>query len=196
MGQLALIEFAPGSVPLAVANNLLAERHYLGPVKRGRAWMDRFGCAVFQSPPTARHLPGSWVELTRWCLYGIENGGSQQWSAMRRWVVSEFPAASTVVSYSDPSQGHSGSLYRACSFRWAPTWHRIVEPPTRGGSWGNGITQAAKDRWVFPLRRDRDREGILQLDASYTRRFPWATYTDRNGADYRTFSRVRGEGQC
>ena len=36
---------------------------------------------------------------------------------------------STVVSYSDPSAGHTGSLYRACNWIWAPTWLRLRPPP-------------------------------------------------------------------
>ncbi len=83
----------------------------------------------------------------------------------------------TVVSYSDPSVGHTGALYRACGFIWAPTWHRLVTPPTGNGTRA-GKSQAAKDRWIFPLLPDPRRASLLQLEPSYAARFPSASYRE------------------
>lgn len=140
---------------------ILRERHYLGPTSRGFAWSDEYGVLVLASP-TSRHLPTDWLELTRWCLTGEKNAGSRQWAKVARYLRAEHPAT-TVVSYSDPSVGHTGALYRACNWIWAPTWQRLRPPPSQGGSWDGTTIQAVKDRWVFPLRRDPRRAEILQV---------------------------------
>lgn len=147
--------------------------HYLGSTSRGWSYRDEFGCLVL-ARPTSRHLPLSWLELTRWCLVGTKNGGSRQWARVRRDLLERFPDCTTVVSYSDPSQGHTGSLYRACGWVWAPTWHRICTPPTGNGSWTVGVMQSAKDRWIYHVRPDADRVRVLRLDDAYIRRFPWS----------------------
>jgi len=157
----------------------LSEHHYLGPTDRGLAWEDERGCLVLASP-TSRNLPGHWLELTRWCLTrGKKNDGSSQWAEVRAWLIKERPEVTTVVSYSDPSAGHDGALYRACGWVWAPTWHRLRPPPTANGSWTGEKTEAVKDRWVAPLRRDDDRATVLSLkDSALERRMPWAEYQE------------------
>src|SRR5688572_18579771 len=103
-------------LPSRVAG-FLAERHYLGPTNRGVAWQDEFGVMVWAAP-TSRRLPSDrWLELVRWCLLGTKNGGSQQFARVRRWLFEAFPHITTLVSYSDPSQGHTGALYKACNWR-------------------------------------------------------------------------------
>lgn len=164
----------------------LERNHYLGPAVRGWGYRDEFGCLVV-ARPTSRRLPLEWLELTRWCLVGTKNGGSRQWARVRRDILDKFPECTTIVSYSDPSQGHTGALYRACGWKWAPTWHRIVTPPTGNGSWVDGEPQAAKDRWVYPVRPDKRRADILRLEETYVRRFPWSEYREGVGADYRAF---------
>lgn len=142
----------------------LDAHHYLGATGRGFAWSDELGVIVL-AKPTARRLPqdGTWLELVRWCLVGERNGGSRQWSRVSKWLRSEMPHVTTVVSYSDPSQGHTGSLYRACNWEWRPTWHRLRPPPSGNGSWKDGASQSVKDRWVFSLRRDERRDEILRV---------------------------------
>lgn len=142
--------------------HVLRERHYLGPTRRGFAWSDEHGVLVLASP-TSRHLPSDWLELTRWCLYGEKNAGSKQWAKVARYLKTEH-GATTVVSYSDPSVGHTGALYRACNWIWAPTWQRLRPPPSQGGSWDGKRIQAVKDRWVFPLRQDSRRAQILRVN--------------------------------
>lgn len=142
----------------------LAARHYLGPVSRGFAWSDEWGVVVL-AKPTARRLPqdGTWLELVRWCLVGHRNGGSRQWKRVARTVRNENRRITTVVSYSDPDQGHTGALYKAAGWEWAPTWHRLRPPPSGNGSWKDGEPQAVKDRWVYKLRPDARRDEILRV---------------------------------
>jgi len=169
---------------------LLRARHYLGPAKRGVAWSDDAGVVVLASP-TSRRLPRDWLELVRWCLVGGKNAGSAQWGRLRRAIALRFPEVTTVVSYSDPSRGHTGALYRACNWQWAPTWLRLREPPTGNGSWAGGRRQAAKDRWVFPLRDDPRRASVLRVeDEALMVRMPWASYP----GDYGRFVRFIAAG--
>lgn len=157
-------------VPTATIRPFLAANHYLGPTGRGWAWSDEFGVAVW-AKPTARRLPqdGSWLELVRWCLTGTKNGGSRQFAKMRRFILAEFPEVTTLVSYSDPSVGHRGTLYRACNWTWAPTWHRLFPPPSGNGSWRDGERQHVKDRWVYPLRVDLRRDELLRVKDARTK---------------------------
>lgn len=158
---------------------MLTERHYLGPTKAaGFGWRDEFGCIVFAAP-RARGVPHRWLEVVRWCLVGGANGGSRQWAAVVAELRRQRPDCTTVVSYSDPSQGHTGALYRACNWLWAPTWHRLRPPPSGNGAWTEDKQQAVKDRWVFPLQADTDREAVLSVkDEAINRALPWAGYVE------------------
>ncbi len=168
-------------VPVGDVACFLDTNHYLGRATRGWAWSDEFGVMVFANP-SARHLPHDWLELIRWCLVGTPNGGSQQFGRVRRWLLRERPEVTTLVSYSDPAQGHTGALYKACNWRWAPTWHRLRPPPTGNGSWDGQTVQAVKDRWVFPLRRDPRRESVLRInDVALRGRFSDCEYRDPVG---------------
>ena len=157
----------------------LDQHHYLGRAGRGVAWSDEFGVMVLANP-TSRKLPHDrWLELTRWCLSGEKNAGSMQWARVKRWLLDERPDITTVVSYSDPGVGHTGSLYKACNWIWAPTWQKLRPPPSGGGSWDGITTQTPKDRWIYPLRPDPERESILAIkDASVVKRFPEAQYRE------------------
>lgn len=188
MTQLALL--GAGWCPVSHVAATLDRDHYLGAARRGIAWSDEYGVLVLASP-TARHIPTDWLELSRWCLRGVKNGGSRQWARVVKAVRERFPDCTTVVSYSDPEAGHTGSLYRACNWKWAPTWHRLRCPPTGGGSWDGVTRQSPKDRWVFPLKPDADRAGVLALrDESLLKRMPWAEYREGSGGDYKRWSAV------
>lgn len=154
-------------------NPLLAARHYLGPVRAGGArlvvagWLDgEVVAAQVWRQPTSRHLPAHWLELSRWCLTPEmgPNAGSRMHAWAARCIRERFPEVTTLVSYSDPSVGHTGALYRACNWVWRPTWHRLRPPPTGNGAWTEGQQQSVKDRWVFPLRRDPERDEVLHVD--------------------------------
>lgn len=171
-------------------DELLAERHYLGVCKRSKlVYRDCFGVLTF-SAPASRHLPKDWLELSRWCIVGGKNAGSMQWSAAVRWI-RQHTAATTIVSYSDPSQGHTGALYRACNWLWAPTWHRLRPPPTGGGAWDGATRQSPKDRWVFPLSIDTRRVQVLRIrESGLLRRYPCAEYSEPMGASYKKTMRL------
>lgn len=171
---------------------VLAEHHYLGPINRGHAWRDGHGVIVIANP-TARHIPTHWVELVRWCIIsGEANAGSRQWAAFIRALRDRFPTVTTIVSYSDPSVGHTGALYRACNWWWAPTWHRLRPPPTGNGSWKTGRGQSVKDRWVFAMRPDPARAGVLRIkDESVLRQMPWAVYREPGGVPCQGFLKAQ-----
>lgn len=158
-------------VPIGNVAEFLQINHYLGPAGRGFAWSDEFGVLVLANPTTRRLPQDTWLELTRWCLLGQPNSGSQQWGRVARFLKTEMRHITTVVSYSDPSAGHTGTLYKACNWIWAPTWHRLRPPPTGNGSWTEGEPQSVKDRWIYPLRPDQRRCSLLTInDESLVRR--------------------------
>lgn len=186
-------------VPVQTVAHYLSELHYLGDSHRGIAWSDDFGVIVL-APPTSRRLPTDWLEITRWCIESREpNAGSRQYAALRH----ELNSTTTVVSYSDPGVGHTGALYRACGFLWAPTWHRLRPPPTGNGAWAGDERQSVKDRWIDPLRPDPRRLDVLALkDAAIAARMPWATWREPDirkghvrrgtgGADYARFAKLQ-----
>lgn len=157
---------------------ILKANHYLGPCKRGAfAWQDAHGCIVLAAP-ASRNLPKTWLELSRWCI--VEGRGSEQWAAfVKAWRLDPRSASTTIISYSDPRAGHTGALYRACNWLWAPTWHRLRPPPTGNGQWKQDGGQSVKDRWVFPLAADTDRAQVLAVkDDAVVRRMPWAEYRE------------------
>lgn len=164
--------------PKTRANAILRERHYLGPTKRGEAFVSDLGVLVIANP-TSRMLPQQrWTELVRWCITGGANSGSKQWAAWAEMARAERQWT-TVVSYSDPSAGHDGALYRASGWLWAPTWQRLRPPPSGGGEWTKGDRQAVKDRWVYLLRPDEERGALLAVrDESIVRRIPWVGYVE------------------
>lgn len=154
------------------ANVLLGHHHYLGPLWAG-AHLTICGsasgevvAAMMWRYPTSRNLPcdGSWLELSRWCL--TPGAGDNAGSRMHKWAVKiirqHLPSVTTLVSYSDPGHGHTGALYRACNWQWAPTWHRLRTPPSGNGDWGTG-PQEVKDRWVFCISKDPRRAEVLTV---------------------------------
>ena len=185
----------------AYAAAVLSEHHYLGPTARGQVYQDADGVLVFANP-VSRHLPQqTWLELARWCITGGPNAGSRQWKRVVAWLRENAPSITTVVSYSDPSVGHTGALYRACNWLWAPTWMRLREPPSGMGSWDGIKRQAVKDRWVYPLLPDPERASRLVIDdEGLKRRYPWASFQEpvwkkshpilsTGGGDYKRWQR-------
>ena len=151
---------------VAEVNVLLQAEHYLGPVTGARVCFAAFAedvmaaCQVWRWP-TARMLPsdGSWLELSRWCIaeHAETNTGSRMMGYVRRWLRREMPQVRTLVSYSDPVHGHTGTLYRASGWTYAPTHHGERYDangkgyPSGHGSW-NGVDQMSpKHRWTVAL---------------------------------------------
>jgi len=156
---------------------LLNASHYLGAKgARGRlVYSDAHGLIVF-SGVASRRLPREWLELSRWCI-SPDGVGSRQWAACVAWLRGRTDAT-TIVSYSDPSVGHTGALYRACNWVWAPVWHVLREPPTGAGIRG-GKRQRAKHRWVYLLRPHPARAGFLRVnDESLMRKIPWVEFRE------------------
>jgi hypothetical protein len=168
------VEWTPAS--LDDVTMLLRTSHYLGATKNvGRprlvvaGWLGgEVVAAQVWKLPSSRRLPasGSWLELSRWCLTPAagKNAGSRMHGWVVRYMRRTLPEVTTLLSYSDPSQGHTGALYRACNWLWKPTWMRLRPPPSGGGSWDGVTPQSVKDRWVFELRRDELRSGFLAVD--------------------------------
>jgi hypothetical protein len=177
------------------ATAILEDLHYLGRSLRGVTYRDDYGVMVFANPSSRRLPQVQWLELVRWCITSEKlNSGSQQWRAARRWLLNGFPAVTTIVSYSDPSAGHTGALYRACNWLWAPTWHRLRTPPTGNGSWDGKTPQQVKDRWIFPLRPDPERAELLAVkDDALRAKMPWAQFREGSGGDYRRWHRLLTE---
>ncbi len=169
-------------------NPVLIEHHYLGPIRRGIAWQDEYGVIV-AAKPTARHIPREWLELSRWCIVDrTKNAGSRQWAGFVRALRDLCPDVTTIVSYSNPSVGHTGALYRACNWWWAPTWHRLRPPPTGNGAWTEGAYESVKDRWIFSLQPDAGRVFVLLAqDEAVLEQMPFARYREPGGADYKAF---------
>ena len=156
-------------------NPLLTREHYLGPITAGGYALivvgshgGRIVAGQVWRRPTSRRLPsdGTWLELSRWCLTpdAGDNAGSRMHRQAVRLIREHLPMVTTLVSYSDPSHGHGGALYRACNWQWRPTWLRLRPPPSGHGQWVTGAMQSVKDRWVFPLRSDPTRELVTAID--------------------------------
>lgn len=168
-------------MPLGEANTLLSKYHYLGPMRSGGkliygCWRSGVpvGAQVFKGP-TARLLPRDGVlELSRWVLTPMmgKNGGSRMHARSVAHIKAHMPEVMCLVSYSDPSNGHRGELYRACNWLWAPTWHRLRPPPSGLGSWDGVVKQSVKDRWVFPLVKKLPfRDAFAAKDSAAVRRY-------------------------
>ena len=154
------------TVGVSEVNYLLASDHYLGPVSSARVCFGGFVdnelvAAQVWRWPTARMLPadGTWLELSRWCL--TPDAGKNAGSRMMRWVrhtiKRSMPNVTTLVSYSDPEWGHTGSLYKASGWQYTPTHigRRFdldgIGFPSGNGSW-DGVTRASsKHRWTVSL---------------------------------------------
>ena len=149
---------------------LLANHHYLGSTAGGRhsfaGWVDdELVAAMVFRWPTARMLPsdGTLLELSRWCLTpeAGKNAGSRMMRWVARWLRTNEAGVEALVSYSDPSVGHVGALYRASGWIDWPThittrWRADgIGYASGNGSWNGVERQAAKERWLFRLNPSR-----------------------------------------
>jgi len=152
----------------AEVNQLLVDEHYLGPTNSARycfaGWVDgELVAAQVWRWPTARMLPsdGSWLELSRWCLThdAGKNAGSRMMGWVARWLRRNAVGVTTLVSYSDPVHGHTGSLYKASGWTYTPTHHgdrydaNGYGYPSGHGSWDGVTRQSPKHRWTYAIRK-------------------------------------------
>jgi len=79
------------------------------------------GCVVFAEPPpeTSQRYGGKTWELAR--LYLLDeiptNGESWLIAQSVRWIKRHHPSTCSLVSYADPTVGHSGLIYLASNWR-------------------------------------------------------------------------------
>jgi|SRR5580693_484654 hypothetical protein len=129
--------------------NAFLRQHYLGGVagwltagamvrEEGLGWDG----VVVVSRPTARLSPYR-SEVTRLCVRRLspKNSCSRLLGWATRWAVAN--RRDPVVSYADPSVGHTGAIYRAANFK--------AEGTTSGGDWGNRAGR--KVRYAGPKLR-------------------------------------------
>jgi len=134
-------------------NWFLQGTHYLGPVagwKAAGALVSESGIGwdgvVVLSRPVARMAPEGTAEVARLALrHGApKNSGSR----LLGWATRKAKALgySRVVTYADPSVGHTGRIYLAANFR--------PDGSSKPGDWGNRPRKVrfagAKLRFVWP----------------------------------------------
>lgn len=106
----------------------MIRRHYIGrwpgvcvltlALKRGA---DLLGVIVFALPPreTSRRYGGETWELARlWIDDAVpKNGETYLIGRAVRYIKQYHPAIKMLVSYADPSAGHSGTIYKAANWK-------------------------------------------------------------------------------
>ena len=103
------------------------------------------GVIVIGTPCSRVRMKDGYLEVTRLCAAGApKNAASYLLGHATRWAKQH---GYRLVSYSDPSVGHTGTVYRAAGFH--------LEGKTKGGTWGNreghlSDAQLPKDVWVWP----------------------------------------------
>ena len=135
----------------------IKERHYLKSTPPGYVvalefieGRERIG-AMLIGRPTARSLDADRIlELTRMYFEDAAptNTESQALSQMRAFVRKWFPAIRLLISYSDPSVGHRGTVYEADG--WAP-FGKTTHASGYGWKSRNGRRDSPcqpKQRWV------------------------------------------------
>jgi hypothetical protein len=135
----------------------IAARHYLGSSPAGYVFAleflegrQRVG-AMLLGRPNGRGLdPAAWLELTR-VLFIDEappNTESRALAMMRRYLRVYCPAVRGLISYSDPTQGHAGTIYAADG--WAPFGRTSNGPSGWTSRPGRkaGERQPSKIRWI------------------------------------------------
>lgn len=123
----------------ADARRCVAAWHSRLPTTQQGPWMlafvaeyrgQRFGGALWNNP-SARTLPGDWLELRRLALpdYAPPHAASWMLGAMRKWIRVNLPEVPRLISYQD-TDVHTGTIYKAAG------WHvaYVAKPRTRDRS--------------------------------------------------------------
>lgn len=140
----------------------LDANHYLGRATRGFAWSDEYGVLVLANP-TARFLPQqTWLELIRWCLVGIPNGGSQQWAKVARCHLIREQVLRDRYGFDVHERWHEDFWVPGCELH-----HRALDNP-------NSRPRILLARRDLPLRLERraddDPRIAARLDLDYGER--------------------------
>lgn len=81
----------------------------------------QIGCVIYSAPPRqadVRYGGKTW-ELARLYLLDEVPQNAETWLIAQsvRWIKRNHPEVCNLVSYADPSAGHSGTIYRAANWR-------------------------------------------------------------------------------
>lgn len=83
---------------------------------------DPVGCIIYSAPPREieKRYGGKTWELARLYLLDAVPANAETWLIGKsvRWIRRHRPEVRHLVSYADPSAGHSGTIYRAAN--WKP----------------------------------------------------------------------------
>ncbi len=78
------------------------------------------GCVIYSAPPkeTEKRYGGKTWELARLYLLDDVPKNAETWliSQSVKWIRRNNPEVCTLVSYADPSAGHSGTIYKAANW--------------------------------------------------------------------------------
>lgn len=135
----------------------IAERHYLRSAPPGYVAVlecvqgaVRVGGMILGRPTARCYDPNVILELTRMYFIDATEKNTESWALgkMRAFVRKWYPGIRLLLAYSDPAQGHTGTVYRADG--WAPFG---LTDEARGYGWAsrNGrrdTPQGRKQRWV------------------------------------------------
>jgi hypothetical protein len=81
---------------------------------------EQVGCVVYSCPPreTETRYGGKTWELARLYLVDEIPANAETWLIAKsvKYIRKNFPEVSHLVSYADPSAGHSGTIYKAANW--------------------------------------------------------------------------------
>jgi hypothetical protein len=125
-------DLAVERVSRETAADFLAEHHYAGHGRNGKAYygafLDKQIVAVAKFAPVVRKEVAtsmglshqSVIELDRFCIdprFQKKNTASFVLSKATKAAQTSFPEATHIVSFADTAQGHHGTIYAACGWK-------------------------------------------------------------------------------
>lgn len=154
-GQLAVRRLQPGET--LNGKRWIAQRHYLESTPPGFVHVyefvsgsERVGAAILGRPSARQYDPDRILEITRFFFIDETppNVESRGLALLRKQVRIWLPKIRLLLAYSDPEQGHEGTIYEADN--WCPLG-------MTDGAWGHGWKSRSgrrdqrvskKQRWV------------------------------------------------
>jgi hypothetical protein len=139
----------------------IADRHYLGSTPPGSRLRLAFfhegvfvGGMLWGRPAARAYEPFQILELTRMYLDDTcpRNSESRCIGLATKLIIKLFPGVHTLLSYSDPVYGHTGTIYRATG--WSYSGDTIGKAWTNWkGVLRNNISTSKKARWMKELNK-------------------------------------------